>query len=242
MEMVKSLMEQYGTIANPKIFKKPRFENNTHEAHLYPLVGKRGAFISELSEGDEFNATVMKRASGNDPDSIRNSGSDLTLDVTLKAVLIAVSNELSKNTDEVLWGRIKVINFANRFTRDGNKEREIKSHKNDLFCAFMEGANRYYQRGMKIDYCEEISSFTQNQKNAKDAYVAFGDTYEIEGSTDNKVYCKEVYQLYMDFCYNSKGEYKRDGKITFYGKFEKKYGFVKDNDNRGDFYKMKPIF
>jgi hypothetical protein len=241
MEIVKILMEQYSTIANPKIFKKPRFENNTHEAHLYPLIGKRGAFISELSEGDEFNATVMKRASGNDPDSIRNSGSDLTLDVTLKAVLVAVSNEVPKNTDPVLWKRLKFINFANTFSRDSNKEKEIKDHKNDLFCAFMEGAHRYYQRGMTINYCEEIDKFTQDQRDSKDSFIAFSETYEIEESKDGKEYCKEVYQVYMDFCYNSKGEHKRDGKETFYAKFEKKYGFVKDKDAKGNFYRMKPI-
>ena len=244
MEMIKGLLEQYSTIANPKIFKKPRFENNTHEAHLYPLIGKRGAFISELSEGDEFNATVLKRASGNDPDSIRNSGSDLTLDVTLKAVLLAVSNEVPKNTDDVLWKRLKFINFANTFARDATKESEIRSHKNDLFCAFVEGANRYYQWGRTITYCEEISSFTQNQRDSKDSFIAFSEVYEVVKTDSDRdmVSCSSVYQTYMDFCYGSKGEYKKDGKETFYKKFEAKNGLEKVlNGNKGNHYQIKPL-
>ena len=244
LDIVKTLMEQYSTSANPKIFKKPRFENNTHEAHLFPLIGKRGAFISELSENDEMNETVMKRASGNDPDSIRNSGSELTIDTVLKAVLMAVSNEVPRCSDPVLWKRLKFINFANTFEKSGEKEAEIKSHKNDLFCAFMDGANRYYERGMKIIYCEEISTFTKKQKDAKDSFIAFSEVYEITKTDNDREVetCASVYQVYMDFCYNSKGQYKRDGKETFYKKFEEKNGLSKVVvGNKGNHYRIKPL-
>jgi len=239
IEIVKSLMEQYSTVANTKIFKKPRFENNTHEAHLYPLIGKRGAFISELAENDEFNATVMKRASGNDADSIRNSGSELTIDTTLKAVLIAVSNEVPKNTDPVLWKRLKFIDFPNTFERSAEKEAEIKSHKQDLFCAFMEGANRYYNNNMFIRFVKEIEEATQRQKDSKDSFLEFTKEYEIEISNDGKEYCKDIYQIYSDFCRRDLDKYKKDGKETFYTKFEKQHSIVKEKDNKGNYYKIK---
>jgi len=240
IEVVKSIMEQYSTVANIKIFKKPKFESNTHEAHLYPLIGKRASFSSELAEEDEFNAPVMKNVSGNDPISIRNSGAELTIDTILKSVLVAITNCVPKTNDVALWNRLKFINFANTFEKSGQKEAEIKSHKNDLFCAFLEGAYRYYQRNQKIDYCEEIVSFTQKQKDAKDSVIAFTENYDIEEQKDNKVYCKDVYQLYSEFC---RSEFiKKDGKETFYTKFEKRYNFMKDKDYKGNYYHMKNLF
>jgi P4 family phage/plasmid primase-like protien len=240
IEVVKSIMEQYSTVANIKIFKKPKFENNTHEAYLYPLIGKRAAFSSELAEEDEFNATVLKNASGNDSISIRNSGAEITFDTILKSVLVAITNSVPKTNDVALWNRLKFINFANTFEKSGQKEIEIKSHKNDLFCAFLEGAKRYYDRGMKIEYCDEIVSFTKKQKDAKDSVIAFCGVYEIEVSDNNKVYCKELYQAYIEFC---RSEFiKADGKETFYQKFERMYNFIKDKDYKGNYYLMKNLF
>jgi len=240
MEIVKSLMEQYGTVANPKIFIKPRFENNTHEAHMIPLIGKRGAFLSELGENDELNANALKRISGNDPDSLRNSGSDLTLDVTIKAVPFSASNYVPRNSDPVLWKRLKIINFANTFEKSALKEAEIRGHRHDLFCAFMEGANRYYNRNMTMEYCQQITAFTQEKRDDKDPFIAFLEEHEeSETSIEHNIPCKDVFLAFVDFCNNSKGEYQKVGKEIFYARLEKHFGMVKKRNSKGNFYNFK---
>jgi P4 family phage/plasmid primase-like protien len=235
-EVLNNMMEQYAVPANPKIFKKPKFENNTHEAHLYPLIGKRGAFMSELSAQDTFNDTVMKRASGNDRDSIRNSGSDVSLSVTLKAVLIVLTNQVPKSECDTLWKRLTFIDFANTFERDGNKEKEIKGHQADLFCAFMEGAHRYYQNDMKIHFVDQISSFTKLNKDSKDSVIEFMKENTIQPSEQGQEYCKDVYQMYSDFSY--RGDLVKVGKETFYKQFESAYGLVKEKNKNGNYYRI----
>jgi hypothetical protein len=58
IEMIQSCMEAYQTVASSKIIKKPKFESNTHEAHLFALLNKRAAFSTELNGTDEFNCQV----------------------------------------------------------------------------------------------------------------------------------------------------------------------------------------
>ena len=35
---------------------------------------------------------------------------------------------------------------------------------------------------------------------------------------------------------------KKDGKETFYTKFERRYNFMKDKDYKGNYYHMKNLF
>lgn len=239
IEMVQQCMGDYQTMANSKIIKKPKFENNTHEAHLYALLNRRAVFSTELSETDEFNCEALKRISGNDAISIRNSGSSETISVTLKSVPWIATNVMSKINDKVFGGRLACINFPNKFERSAVKADEIKSHVHDLFCAFMEGGHRFYQRNKKIELLPQIKEYTNQIKEKQDSFIQFFEENEFEKHDSEKEYCKDLYCAYLD--YSKKSGMLIEGKEKFYKKVEDKFNVEKEKDRQGNFYKLKRI-
>ena len=239
IEMIQTIMGEYQTVANDKIIKKPRFDNNTHEAHFFALLNKRGMFSTELHEKDELNSQSLKRVSGNDAMSIRNSGGQDTISVTLKAVGWIATNVMSQIDDPVIKGRMACIHFPNKFERNANKADEIKSHAQDLFCAFMEGGSRFYQRNKKIELLDQIKNYTKLIHDKLDAFVQFFNDTEFEKDEMVKEYCKDLYESYTDYAKQS--GMTIDGKETFYKKVEDKFEITKSRDKNGNFYRMKRI-
>ena len=239
IEMVQKCMGDYQTTANSKIIKKPKFDNNTHEAHLFALMNKRSAFSTELSEQDEFNNVVLKQVSGNDVISIRNSGSQHTVSVALKAVVWIATNEMAKINDPVFANRLACIEFPNKFERSAEKTDEIKSHEHDLFCAFMEGGHRFYQRNRTMVLLPEIKNFTEKQKRKQDSFIQFFEETEFVEQADAKEYCKDMYQSYTEF--SQKARLPLDGKETFYKKVEHKFEIEKGKNTQGNYYRLARV-
>jgi P4 family phage/plasmid primase-like protien len=239
IEMVQKCMGDYQTMANAKIIKKPRFENNTHEAHLFALLNKRAVFSTELSETDEFNNVALKQISGNDGISIRNSGSPETLSVTLKCVPWIATNVMSKINDPVFGNRLACIEFPATFERSAAKAEEIKSHEHDLFCAFLDGGYRFYQRNRVINLLPQIKGFTEQQKQKQDSFIQFFEENEFKVQDTSKEMCKDLYYSYAEFA--KKSVLPVDGKETFYKKVEDKFKIEKTRINEGNFYKLKRV-
>jgi phage/plasmid-associated DNA primase len=238
LSLVKELLGQYGVQGSSKIYKKSRFESNTHDAHIFPLIGKRGAFTSEMEATDDFNCALLKALSGNDSMSIRNSGSETTFDVILKAVHLIATNEIPRFQDKVFANRLACIPFNNKFERCANKEAEIRSHMDDLFSAILEGAYRYYQRDRKIVLLPLIASYTKSIADGKDSFTLFSKEYEYENG-DTKEYCKDLYFGYSEF--TRKLNLTPDGKETFYKKVESKFKLIKSKDKKGFFYMINAL-
>lgn len=239
IEMVQKCMADYQTMANAKIIKKPKFENNTHEAHYFALLNRRAVFSTELSENDEFNNVALKQISGNDGISIRNSGSSETLSVTLKCVPWIATNVMSKINDPVFGDRLACIEFPNKFERSAQKAEEIKSHEHDLFCAFMEGGHRFYQRNKSIKLLPEIKDFTMKQKQKQDSFIQFFEENEFQVDESGKEYTKDLYCSYSE--YSKKLIMQVDGKETFFKKVETQFGIEKEKNKQGNFYTLRRV-
>ena len=238
LEMIKTMMTEFVKPANKKIYKKPRFENNTHEAHLMMMIGARIATVPELDEKDEFYCESLKSFSGNDEISIRNCGSDKTLNIIIKAVLIIACNEVSKFQDRVLENRLSCIPFVNKFERNAEKADEIRSHINDLFSACLDGANRYYTNKKDIVILEKIKQYTRSIADSKDSFIQFIEEETYHKGTD-KEYCKNIYYTYMNFCKVS--DMCPDGKEMFYKKIETMFDIKKIKDKTGNYYLISTV-
>ncbi len=239
IEMVQKCMGDYQTMANSKIIKKPKFENNTHEAHLFPLLNKRAVFSTELSESDEFNNVALKQISGNDGLSIRNSGSPETLSITLKCVPWVATNVMSKINDPVFGNRLACIEFPSTFEKSAAKADEIKSHEHDLFCAFLEGGYRFYQNNRIINLLPQIKDFTDRQKKKQDSFIQFFEEYEYQVEEASIEWCKDLYCSYVE--YSKKSILPVEGKEIFYKKVEDKFKIEKAKNNKGNYYKLKLV-
>jgi hypothetical protein len=239
IEMIQSCMGSYQTVASSKIIKQPKFENNTHEAHLFALLNKRAAFSTELKDNDEFNCQALKQISGNDGISIRNSGSAETLSVTLKTVVWIATNQMAKITDPVFSKRLACIHFPNTFQRSATKETEIKSHSRDLFCAFMEGGHRFYQHNRQIELLPEIKEYTKKTNDKQDSFLQFMEENEFEVRNGEVEYCKDLYYFYSEFV--KKTSMSAVGKETFYKRFEDQLHVTKLKNREGNYYSVKRI-
>jgi len=235
-------MTQYAVTCPKKVIIKSRFESDTHQAHLFPLISKRCAFISELNPSDEYNTDTIKVCSGGDQQSIRNSGSGDTLEAYLVAVFIISTNHSAKFNsvnDPAFVNRLVGINFPNKFERLASKDDEIKSHTNDIFSAMMDGAHRYYQRNRQIPLLESTKKYTKEIADSKDPFILFSREYAYEKSEFDKEYCKDIFWHYTDF--TRKGGNLPEGRETFYKRFEEKYNVSKERDKINYYYNVKQI-
>ena len=239
LECIMKLLEQYAVGGNQKIFKKSRFDSDTHEAHLYALMNRRATFISEMDDKDEFNCKLLKAISGNDEISIRNSGSPTTHSVTLKTVLLIATNVVPRYEDETFSNRMCCINFPNKFVRDDGKAQVIKSHINDLFCAILEGATRYYQHGKKIELVKSIKDYTTQIKKEKNPFLQFIKNNSYEKKVGAKLLCSDMYIAYVDDL--RKNKYEPKGKEKFYLEVEKHFGISKKKINIGNVYEIASV-
>lgn len=236
LDCVMKLLEQYAVSGNQKIFKKSRFDSDTHEAHLYPLMNCRATFISEMDDKDEFNCKLLKAISGNDEISIRNSGSPMTHSVTLKTVVLAATNVVPRYEDETFSNRLCCINFPNKFARDDGKAQTIKSHINDLFCAILEGATRYYKNNKRIVLVKSIKDYTTEVKEEKNPFIQFIKNNRYEKKDGAKLLCADMYTAYVDDL--RKNKYEPKGKEKFYLEVEKHFGITKKRINKGNIYEI----
>jgi len=239
LECVMKLLEQYAVGGNQKIFKKSKFDSDTHEAHLYALMNRRATFISEMDDKDEFNCKLLKAISGNDEISIRNSGSPTTHSVTLKTVLLIATNVVSRYEDATFENRLCCIKFPNKFARDDGKAQLIKSHLNDLFCAILEGATRYYNRGKKIELVKSIKDYTTEIKEEKNPFLQFIKNNSYEKKENAKLLCGDMYIAYVDDL--RKNKYEPKGKEKFYLEVEKHFGITKKKINTGNIYELASV-
>jgi phage/plasmid-associated DNA primase len=239
---VKNAMGQAGVSCPKKVVIRDKFNSDTHQAHLWPLIGKRSAFISELKPTDEYNTETIKASSGGDPQSIRNSGGSITMDVVLTAVLFVITNHSAKynsKEDPAFGNRIVGLNFPNRFERLASKDDEIREHSNDIFCAMMDGANRYYIADRKIHLVDSIKNYTQSIADSKDPFIQFTRNITHEINETRIEPCHHVYYSYTEF--TRKSGNASEGKENFYSRFEQKYGIVKYKNHDGYYYKIQQV-
>jgi P4 family phage/plasmid primase-like protien len=195
---------QFSCVANNKVFLEAK-SSSVHSDEYLRLVGKRLAYIQEVTENSMFNEQLIKSVTGNDGEMSFRACGGKTVEVLIKCKLLGILNDDQMPTFRDKQGfsnRLKIFPFNNKFKKDAKKGKEIESWKDDFFtelCWYVK--NHFYDNEMNIEFSEEVEMATNEVKNDMDSIKTFfQDKVEITGDDGDRVPRPKLFTTYQGFC------------------------------------------
>jgi len=184
MTLLESCLGDYFGTAAPELITAKREKANQANESLASLEKSRVLIMSEASQNDIIQASLMKQFTGEDTISVRkNYGSQMTFKPKFK--LLFICNEIPKMSENgpAVWRRVKVIDFPTRFVDnpDVNKPNErqkdegfIKHVLDDCKDAFISVLIKYHQLYKEKGLVEpkSVSHSTEVYQNEHDCFPA----------------------------------------------------------------------
>lgn len=196
---------------------------SVHDSELFNLLGKRLGTISELSEKERFNVTLLKAISGRDKINIRGAGEKATSDITFNTVLVVATNEIAKYDDEAFESRLRYYDFKNKFERDDTFAQHILGMSNIFLTVITEYAKQFYDNGRKLLSCQQLIDFTNKQNANKNPLLNWIKSEGFEPGTSKEwIETSTLYDEYKTCCIDNGWDFL--GKSNFYKAFEKALG------------------
>jgi P4 family phage/plasmid primase-like protien len=240
--VIKKILGKFGIVGNEKVFLLQK-SNSVHSDEYLPLIGKRFAYIQEISKNSMFNEKLIKSITGGDGDiSVRGCGGT-TMEVILDCKLLCICNgdDIPDFVDKQgFTNRVMVFPFKNKFERDPNKLLEIESMKDDIFTELCYYVKEYfYDNNMIIDFSNEINDATNELKENKDSIKQFLDEkIEISPNDKDRIKKDTVYKMYLSYCRINNFDNIKVGKLEFYKTLINKYNFEIYRDREFKFIKF----
>lgn len=195
---------QFSCIANDKVFLESKSQA-VHSDEYLRLVGKRLAYIQEVTENSMFNEKLIKSVTGNDGEMSFRACGGKTVEVLIKCKLLGILNDDQMPTFRDKQGfsnRLKIFPFNNKFKKDAKKGKEIESWKDDFFtelCWYVK--HHFYDNEMNIEFSEEVEMATAEVKDDMDSIKTFfQDKVEITGDDGDRVQRPKLFSTYQSFC------------------------------------------
>jgi P4 family phage/plasmid primase-like protien len=218
--VIKKILGKFGIVGNDKVFLLQK-SHSVHSDEYLPIIGKRFAYIQEISKNSMFNEKLIKSITGGDGDiSVRGCGGT-TMEVILDCKLLCICNgdDIPDFVDKQgFTNRVMVIPFKNKFERDPKKLIEIESMKDDIFTELCYYAKEhFYDNNMIIDFSSEISEATNELKENKDSIKQFMDEkIEITLNDKDRIKKDTIYKMYLSYCRINNYDNIKVGKSEFY--------------------------
>jgi P4 family phage/plasmid primase-like protien len=234
--VIKKILGKFGIVGNDKVFLLQK-SHSVHSDEYLPIIGKRFAYIQEISKNSMFNEKLIKSITGGDGDiSVRGCGGT-TMEVILDCKLLCICNgdDIPDFVDKQgFTNRVMVIPFKNKFERDPKKLIEIESMKDDIFTELCYYAKEhFYDNNMIIDFSSEISEATNELKENKDSIKQFMDEkIEITLNDKDRIKKDTIYKMYLSYCRINNYDNIKVGKSEFYKALTDKYylGVYRDRE------------
>ena len=244
MDIFQSLMGQYCKTVEPSNFiNRGNKMGGCASPEMIALdQGSRIGILSEITEEDELNETLLKKISGGDVITYRTLYQKEMKDFISEAKCIILTNHKPKCTaSQSMLDRIRYIDFNARFTSNpmGN---EIKRNpdlvvklKNELlpdvlrWC--LEGTQKYIREGLIIPLSLQIENDSYGvSQNSIQKFI----NDKIEEGNNYNVSRSNLYEEYKNYC--KEEEIKKVIKMSdFNKKISLKYG-PSIHKTDGDYY------
>jgi putative DNA primase/helicase len=118
LEAFRYVMGEYAWVADINLLMQ-KATNNEQQYAVAALEGKRFVTASEAKEGEQLNEAKLKELTGRQTLQARNPyGSPFQFYPQYKLFVDANYKPVVQGTDDGIWGRLQVIPFNVRFTKD----------------------------------------------------------------------------------------------------------------------------
>lgn len=219
LEIISKMINGFSSPVNKRLLIQQK-NASCHDSEMFGLIGNRLGTVSELSDKERFNETLLKAISGRDTINIRGAGQHSTTNVLLPTVLYIATNQKPKYTDKAFASRLRYYNFCNSFKRDDTFAIKLRGMNDKIFSLVCEYAKRFYENGKQIEECQEIEDFNKQQE-VKDSIQQWieGELF-APGNIKDYVVKPPLYDEYKQACIDNQWELV--GKINFYKELEKR--------------------
>ena len=222
LTILRSIFGYFSVQANRKVFIQTKNEA-VHNAEMFPLIRKRIATLSEAEENEKFNEQWIKAVSGNDREfSIRKPGG-VEETAIIDASLLLVCNDIPNFQDTAFMGRMLIINFPNKFNRDGSKEREFMLLKNHIFSYMVRGAKSFNDNGFTLS--EQMKVSTDEAILDKDNFKLFmSEEITITNNKEDKIKRTKFKDNYDLWC--KRNSFTPYGRNKIFSRLEQEYNIA----------------
>jgi P4 family phage/plasmid primase-like protien len=164
VDVVLSILGDYGWVASPDLLIQPSFIGDAERATpgIAALVGKRAVFCSEGRPGQKLDMGVVKRHTGEESLTCRRlHGSPFTYPVHHKLTYLTNVVPALDHVDEASVGRLHILPFLRTWNRPGHTEpnaripdadpdlkKKLLAEAPGILARMVAEARRYYEDGL----------------------------------------------------------------------------------------------
>jgi len=216
---------------DPSIYEENK-SKAVHQAAMIPLMWARFAYTSEIDEKRDLAETMLKGISGNDSQSIRDSGArgdSIETYHFLCAISIAC-NALPQIRGAPFLNRIMAYMCKNKFEKnDQYRTNMLSDESRDIFFSYLcDVAHQHYKDKTKVLIPQEVvrdaqeiwcdrESVASFAKSAKEGYVF---------EEDRQLSADKLYDDYLNYC-KANSFTSPEGKTTFRRRIEELWNLPK---------------
>jgi P4 family phage/plasmid primase-like protien len=212
--LIEDTFGEFYAAPEPTLLTKPREKANEANEALKDLIGKRIAIISEPDKRDKIMASNLKKFTGCDTMTVRgNHEKSQKMSMKMKFFMLCNSIPLLDDCKDAEIRRLCVINFPTRFCENPvrpnekkiditvpQKLKECKCEFFKLLLSYLVEYKKVSELGHKIqkpiEVTKQLDNYIQRNKSDVDEFI---ETY-LEYSEGSKLHCKEVYELFENWC------------------------------------------
>ncbi len=211
MNVLLGVFGTYGTVAPKALILEKRME--THTTDLTVLRGSRLAYIKEPTRNN-WDAEMVKDLGSEEPLMGRKMRQDNTPWSPTHTAWISTNNEpRTAASDAAFWRRIKMLPFAQRWYRDGDRPSEIqvsiapidptltaklRAEAPGILNWLLEGLATYYADGGLVEPpC--VTEATEEARRGTSLFTDFIANAVERGGDDNTVGAMELWKMWVAF-------------------------------------------
>ena len=202
-------------------------EESATSPEIVRLVGTRFAYASEGKEGAKLSTHTVKRFTGDEKITARDLF-EKPIDFQPEFTVLFSTNHKPTidDTTASIWDRTRLIPFNRRFEDqevDPSLRKTLLSEAPGILNWAVQGAIKFYQRGMNLPDCSAIKDATEHYRSDSDNVQKFLDTM-CELGEGYKTQVKTLHLAYVEWSKSEVADEGLPGK-TFSQKVKEK-GFT----------------
>ena len=231
-KLCQNTLQDFSVIAPKRLIVKSKAESVLN-TEMMPLVGKRVFFISELSENEQYNETLLKNISGDDKEfPVRASADKGYSKVIVRAKGIILTNESANYSNAAFISRLLYINFPNKFKQNSDKLKEILGLQNIFFTILCHKAHELISNKFVFVPHERMIKATKLENDSKDTVkLFFEENYVFTNDRKDKLLRSSLFTDYTYYC--KENELRKVSKKIFLNTISNEpYNFNKENKDK----------
>jgi putative DNA primase/helicase len=204
IETLLKLMGDYGEPAKSELIMKRRADRDSESAQpfMLKLRGKRYITASEVGEGMQLDAAVVKTLTGGDEMTVRGLHSaPVKFTVEGKFVIRCNHRPIIDGADQAIWDRVVEIPFDMRLDeaeQDTSLRTALLAELPGILNWAIRGCMKYQQAGLVRP--QKVRDQIKSYRDSQDSCMQWLEESAVLGGIKDKLQSSAIYRHYENWC------------------------------------------